>query len=240
MDWTKLTDDPINEDAREQVKKAILSKRKIIDDCSMMDYVVNRIKGKRVLDIGMVEHAENAFSRPSWRHEIIKTNASYCLGIDILERLVNKLKARGYNVQCVDATSDFDIGDRFDVVFIGDVIEHVDNAVNLLKFSKRHLTKDGVILTSTPNPFSRKFIRQVRKNDTAIVNLDHVAWITPTMALEIGRRAGLDLSHYYLIKKAPGGVFSRFIKSFARRFEPTELPYPDFLYEFSLRPEETA
>ncbi len=232
MDWTKISDDPNNEKARELIKEAILSRRKIINDCGMLDYVVTRIQGKKVLDVGMVAHSENRLSQSNWRHEIIRKNANYCLGIDILEKLVNQLKENDYNVQCVDATSDFDIGDKFDIVFLGDVIEHVDNPVKLLKFSKRHLTKDGVILASTPNPFSRKFIRQVRKNDTSIVNLDHIAWITPTMALEIGRRADLDLKHYFLIKKAPNDAISRLVKSFIRRFEPTELPYPDFLYEF--------
>jgi 2-polyprenyl-3-methyl-5-hydroxy-6-metoxy-1,4-benzoquinol methylase len=61
--------------------------------------------------------------------------------LDILAPLVEELRGRGFNVRCVDATSDADLGERFEIVFAGDVIEHVDNAVALLRFAGRHLAR---------------------------------------------------------------------------------------------------
>ena len=54
--------------------------------------------------------------------------------------------AKGFDFRHVDATSDVDLGDRFDRVFIGDVIEHVNDPVALLNFAKRHLQPNGRIL----------------------------------------------------------------------------------------------
>lgn len=234
MDWTKLTDDPNDRKARNLVLAELLAKRRICADRDMMDYVLERIQGKRVLDIGIISHAERYITQGNWRHEAVRNAAGYCLGIDILADLVEKLKASGYNVRVADATSEEYLGELFEVVFIGDVVEHVDNPVNLLKFAKRHLAPGGAILVSTPNPFSRKFYRRFRREGTCVVNLDHMAWITPTMAMEIARRAGLELRHYHLIKKTPSGLLSQALKRLAWKATPVEFSFPDFLYEFSL------
>ncbi len=234
MDWTKLTDDPNNSEARCKVLQELVQRRAIHTDVDLMDYLVRRIGGKRVLDIGVVSHTMDYVTRKGWRHAIVAQQAGYCLGLDILEEPVKKLCELGYNVRVADATSDADLGERFDVVFIGDVVEHVDNPVSLLKFAGRHLAVGGSILVATPNPFSRKFYRRFRREGTSVVNLDHVAWITPSMALEIGRRAGLELAHYHLVKKDPAEPVTRMFRRFARRFAPIEFSFPDFLYEFRL------
>lgn len=234
MDWTKLTDDPNNSTARQNVLQALVARRSIHTDVDLIDYLVQRIAGKRVLDIGVVSHTMDYVSKNNWRHAIVARHAKHCLGLDILEEPVRKLSELGYNVRVADATSDVDLGERFDIVFIGDVVEHVDNPVSLLKFAGRHLDVGGSILVATPNPFSRKFYRRFRREGTSVVNLDHVAWITPSMALEIGRRAGLELTNYHLVKKDPPHPVTRTFRRIARRFAPIEFSFPDFLYEFRL------
>lgn len=200
-DWTKITDDPNDPQAKKAIRDWLLDIRRLHTDTNLHDYIVGLAKGKRVLDIGVVSHSARYFEQPGWRHGAIRQVAAYCLGIDILEALVTELQARGFNVRCVDATSEIDIGERFDLVFIGDVIEHVNNPVLLLQFAARHLLPSGKIFAVTPNPFSRKFYRQFLRDGVPIVNLDHVSWITPTQALEIGRRAGVRLTAYHLVKK---------------------------------------
>ena len=232
MDWTRLTDDPNDGDVKRQVLAHLLAMRRIETHRDLTAFMVDRAKDRRVLDVGIVSHAENYFAKSSWRHQHIQQSAAYCLGIDILADLIDKLKISGYNVAAVDATSDLDLGECFDVVFIGDTIEHVDNPTALLRFAGRHLSPGGVVFASTPNPFSRKFIKRMRRDGTSLVNLDHMAWITPTMAMEIGRRAGLELVHYHLIKKDPDNPFVRGMRRLARKIVPIELSFPDFLYEF--------
>lgn len=232
FDWTRYSADPNHKGARADARRYLSEAQVLHTDCDLIGYVLGRAAGKRVLDIGVAEHAMNYLERDGWRHARIASVASYCLGLDILEPMVKELQQRGFNVRCADATGDQDLGERFDLVFIGDVLEHVNDAAALLRFAARHLAPGGRILASTPNPFSRKFIRQFQREGAMVVNLDHVAWITPTMALELARRAGMKLAAYHLIK--PIKPFDLWLKrNFSWRFAPAELSFPDYLYEFA-------
>lgn len=232
FDWTRLTDDPNDSESKRLVKRRLLAARQIHMDMDLTDYVLDASTGKRVLDIGVAAHAARYIRDPNWRHGKIHQVAAHCVGVDILESLVRDLQTQGYDVRCIDATSEADLGERFDLVFAGDVIEHVDNAVALLRFAKRHLAPGGRLLVATPNPFSRKFYRRFRQEGVAMINLDHVAWYTPTMALELGRRAGLALHAYHLIK--PIARWKRPLKRLGWRFVPPEYTFGDFLFEFRL------
>ncbi|MBI4755344.1 MAG: methyltransferase domain-containing protein [Betaproteobacteria bacterium] len=231
LDWTRLTDDPNNGPAKQAVLRHLLAARRVHTDRGLLEFVEALVDGRTVLDIGVVSHSARYFDQPDWRHGHVARRARRCVGVDILAPLVDELNARGFDVRCVDATSEADLGERFEVVFIGDVLEHVDNTVALLRFAARHLAPGGRIYATTPNPFSRKFFRRFRRDGTAIVNLDHMAWITPTQAMEIARRAGIALAGYHLIKKlSPAQAL---VKRIAWRFTPLEYSFPDFVYEFA-------
>ena len=226
LDWTTVSDDPNNRDAK--------ATQRVHTGNDLLGHIETLVRGKRVLDIGVVSHSARYFDLPDWRHGRIHKAARYCVGIDILEPLVNELNKRGFNVRCVDATSDADLGERFDVVFIGDVVEHVDNAVLLLRFAARHLAPGGSLYVTTPNPFSRKFFRQFKREGVMVVNLDHIAWITPTLAMELARRAGIALAAYHLVKRfSPVALMVK--RLIGWRLEPVEFSFPDYLYEFVRR-----
>ncbi|MFA5123982.1 class I SAM-dependent methyltransferase [Zavarzinia sp.] len=235
LDWTTVSDDPNNREAKAAVRAWLKAVQRIHVDCELMDYVEAMARGRRVLDIGMAAHAMRYVDQPQWRHGRIARAASHCLGIDILESLTAELGKRGFNVRCVDATSDIDLGERFDVIFAGDVVEHVDNVVRLLQFAARHLAPGGRLYVATPNPFSRKFFRQLKRDGVMVVNLDHIAWITPTQAMELARRAGIALAAYHLIKPI-SGISLAIKRTFGWRLEPAEFSFPDYLYEF-VRPD---
>lgn len=231
LDWTTVSDDPNNHDAKVAVRQWLKSAQRIHTDSDLLGHIERLVRGKRVLDIGMAAHAMRYVEQADWRHDRINKASSYCLGIDILESLIDQLSARGFNVRCIDATSDADLGERFDLVFIGDVIEHVDNAVLLLKFAARHLAPGGRLFVTTPNPFSRKFFRQFKRDGVIVVNLDHIAWITPTQAMELARRAGIALAACHLVKRfSPLALVLKRLVGW--RVEPVEFSFPDYLYEF--------
>lgn len=231
LDWSTLTDDPNNSDAKRAVRTYLEEIRQLHLDVDLIDFVLREVRGKRVLDIGIISHSSEYIERSDWRHDRIVKSSSYCLGIDILEELIEELKGRGYNVRCADATSDLFLGERFDVVFIGDVVEHVANPIALIGFAKRHLAPGGKIFISTPNPFSRKFVRKFMKQGVLVTNLDHLGWIIPVNMLELARRAGARLSAYHLTKRY--SPLSREIKRLGWRFQPVEYSFPDYLYELS-------
>ncbi|MCX7897680.1 MAG: class I SAM-dependent methyltransferase [Rhodocyclaceae bacterium] len=236
FDWTKVSDDPNHPTSRAAMRMLLPRLRQIHPDVDLTGYVERIVEGKRLLDIGVVSHSIRYFDDPGWRHGRLARAAVYCLGVDILAEPLRELARRGYHVRCVDATSDLDLGERFDFVFLGDVIEHVDNPVALLRFAARHLHSKGRVLAATPNPFSRKFVRQFRRQGVIVVNLDHLAWITPTMAYEIARRAGLEMTAYHLVKpfRRPKLALYQLIWRF--RLAPVEYSFPDYLYEFAPLP----
>lgn len=230
LDWTTVSDDPNSAAAKAAVREWLARARRLHLDCDVLGFAEKLVRGKRVLDIGVVSHSARYFDQAGWRHGRIARAAAYCLGLDILAPLVEELRTRGFNVRCMDATSDEDLGERFEIVFAGDVIEHVDNAVALLRFAGRHLAPGGRLYVTTPNPFSRKFYRQFRREGVMVTNLDHVAWISPTMALELGRRAGVRLEAYHLPKPYEG--LNRALHELLWRFTPAEYAFPEFIYEF--------
>ncbi len=234
LDWTTVSDDPNNREAKAAVRAWLKTARQVHTDRDLLAHIESLVRGKRVLDIGVVSHSARYFDLPDWRHGLIHRAAAYCVGIDILEPLVAELNTRGFNVRCVDATSEADLGERFDLVFIGDVVEHVDNAVLLLKFAARHLAPGGRLFVTTPNPFSRKFFRQFKREGVMVVNLDHIAWITPTLAMELARRAGIALAGYHLVKRfSPAALLLK--RLIGWRLDPVEFSFPDYLYEFVRR-----
>jgi SAM-dependent methyltransferase len=230
VDWTTLTDDPNNGPAKKAVRDYLLGVRRVHTGVELIDFIESLADGKSVLDIGVVSHSARYFEQPDWRHGRIAKRAKRCVGVDILEPLVKELNARGFNVVVADATSGADLGERFELVFIGDVLEHVDNTSALLRFAARHLAPGGRVFATTPNPFSRKFYRRFRRDGTSIVNLDHLCWITPTQALEIARRAGIQLAAYHLVKRYSPAALA--LRRLAWRFRPLEWSFPDFVYEF--------
>jgi 2-polyprenyl-3-methyl-5-hydroxy-6-metoxy-1,4-benzoquinol methylase len=90
-------------------------------------------------------------------------------------------------------------------VFAGDVIEHVNDPVALLRFAKRHLRADGAILLTTPNPFAPRFRQHRARRGTRYVmaNLEHTRWVSISNMHELAWRAGLELSalRWPLLKK---------------------------------------
>jgi 2-polyprenyl-3-methyl-5-hydroxy-6-metoxy-1,4-benzoquinol methylase len=230
-DWTRFSDDPNNAQAKAAVRDYLLGVRQVHTDTDLLAFIESLVAGKSVLDIGVAEHSARYIERPNWRHGRIAALASRCVGIDVLKDLVEELKARGFNVVCMDATSDGDLGERFEVAFIGDVLEHVSDATRLLQFAARHLLPGGRVYASTPNPFSRKFYKRLRRDGTVIANLDHVAWITPTQAMEIARRAGRRLAAYHLVKRYSATQLA--VHRISWRFTPLEWSFPDFVYEFA-------
>jgi hypothetical protein len=127
IDWTSLTKNPVDPDVCEQLRSWLLDHRKAIPSNDYDDFLISLVRGKSVLDIGICEHTIERVKSTKWKHRLISNNAKKCLGVDIISDLVRELVAQGFNVVCEDATSEAYLGEEFDIVHIGDVIEHVSD-----------------------------------------------------------------------------------------------------------------
>lgn len=199
VDWTTLNRNPVSEEVRAYLLE-FLRKKKAGRLLDFMSYLRSFVQGRTVLDIGVVEHDISHIHSAGWKHKHIRDWSASVVGIDILAEEVALLQKMGFNVLKVDATSDVDLGMKFERITICEVIEHVDNPVNLMRFAGRHLQKDGRILVTTPNPYWFQFIWEAFRAGTLVDNAEHISWVSPSMAVEIGRRAGLELDEYWILR----------------------------------------
>ena len=235
LDWTK---DKENGCFSTEYGKRIydyLKKNRIVMNGTYYDYRDEEIKNKRVLDIGVCEHNIEHVDSADWKHDAISRLASYCVGVDIDKKLVDYLNQKGYNIKLADATSEEFLGEKFDIVLIGDVLEHVDNPRKLLEFAKRHLNEDGKIIATTPNPFFIVFFFTNFLKSPFMALLEHTCWITPTNAVELARRSGLAFHRYLFFKKSKFKGFKFSMQTILKMFLPCESVNSYYVYEFTLK-----
>lgn len=235
MNWRQVSSNPVSPKVHHYLLDQLKNLRKL-DNKRNISRLEEFVKNKKVLDIGVVEHDISHIESERWKHKKIKDWSRKVVGIDILEHEVALLNNIGYDVRVADATSDIYLGEQFERIVVGDVVEHVSDPVNLLKFCARHLTDDGLIVISTPNPFYWLFILRVLKEKVFIANAEHVSWITPTMALELSIRADLKLCSYYSEIIPPRSLFKKLVKAL---FSPIvshdcDIYAASYVYVFSL------
>lgn len=107
-------------------------------------------------------------------HGLIAEQCSDLVGIDLDETAVEMLRAKGHDIRVGDAR-DFDLGRKFEVVFAGEVIEHIDDVRGFLQSVRRHLLPGGRLVLTTPNAFYfANFI--YRLGGHARVHPEHTCW----------------------------------------------------------------
>ncbi|MDP2929458.1 MAG: class I SAM-dependent methyltransferase [Candidatus Omnitrophota bacterium] len=131
--------------------------------------------GKDVLDVGGVgQNAEYNL----WRE--LKLCAKSLTGIDIMPS--NDKDIVTGNMET------YSFGRKFDVIILGDVIEHVDNQGLLLDNSKKHLRPDGVLIVTTPN--AKWFSVFKRTNPT------HLLWHEKSTLTAILKKHGFRMTYF--------------------------------------------
>lgn len=184
-DTRNLLGEKIAADAREFSSEIAWNDHKI-------RYVVERVAGKSVLDLGCVCHDPANYQSKFWLHRAIVERAAQTTGMDLSQSGVDFLQARGFNVHFGDAQS-FDVAGKFDVIVAGDLIEHLEDFSGFLKSCKRHLKPDGRIIISTPNPwYWRNVVKSILALEVAN-NPEHTCWLCPRTLRQLAARHGLEL-----------------------------------------------
>lgn len=85
--------------------------------------------------------------------EIIKKNNNKVLGIEISDNAIKKARAKGIEVFDIDLNSNWsnNVAEKFDVVFAGEIIEHIFDTDNFLKQVWQVLKPSGFLVITTPN-----------------------------------------------------------------------------------------
>ncbi|MHB0978202.1 MAG: class I SAM-dependent methyltransferase [Minisyncoccota bacterium] len=108
----------------------------------MLDYIAERRPEGKLLDVGCSSGQVMYWAR--------KRGLSPS-GVEINKRTADMARENGFPVfNGFLADADYPKGD-FDLIFLGDVIEHVNNPRKFIEEAKSFLKNDGLLVISTPN-----------------------------------------------------------------------------------------
>jgi predicted TPR repeat methyltransferase len=164
------------------------------------ELILSLCKNKKVLDVGCIDHSyKNALDQgDKWLHKQIKQTAKEVTGLDILLEDTIELNKHGFNIKSGNAEN-FHLGETFDVIVAGDLIEHLSNMGLFLKCVNEHMANDSVFVFTTPNPFSIEQSMLALFTNMIIVNPEHTCWLSPHVCWELIAREGLEIKGFYWI-----------------------------------------
>lgn len=185
------------------------------DHQDRFDRVRPYLEGRTVLDVG----AASGVDRSDWMHSLVAGATSDLVGIDVDEQRVARACARGFDVRVADAEG-FDLGRTFDVVWAGELIEHLSCPASFLDSARRHLDRGGSLVITTPNAFAvANFVYRVGGRPR--VNRGHVCWYDETTLDQLLARHGFRVVEVgYVPHRTPGrvrAVVARVIRSLLPR-----------------------
>lgn len=162
-------------------------------DDHKIKFMCEYARGKKVLDVGCVQHNPEQYRSPYWVHRALKEVATKLVGLDLYEDGVNHLTERGFDIRYGDA-QDFDLNDTFDVIVAGDIIEHLEDFHGFFACCKKHLSANGKLLISTPNPWFWHRIGAAAIIKRVPCNSEHTCWFCPTTLRQIASRHGFTVN----------------------------------------------
>ena len=172
-------------------------------------FIQEACRDKDVLDLGCIRHnAEFATKDPYWIHQKIKDVAKTVIGIDYLDKEVEKLKNLGYDIRFGDVTKPLPLTVQFDVIVAGDLIANLTNFEDFFKNCSQLLKNGGVLIISAPNPFFSDEFHYVSYKRNFLINPEQTCWIDPQSLSQLALRFGFQITetHYLINPWRLGGL----------------------------------
>lgn len=191
--WFDRSRDPNAPDALAD-RSEVLRRAKRVPVADRIAYLRELCRGRRVLDIGVVDHDASKRGGSRWLHRELASVATSCIGVDVLDEELARLEAEGYKVQHLDITREV-LDDTFDLVIAGEVLEHVGAPLAVFEHAGAMLDRDGRFVLTTPNPFALHRVWRGCRGD-ARDSVDHVAYYAPSNIVELAERSGLVLDSF--------------------------------------------
>jgi SAM-dependent methyltransferase len=156
-----------------------------------IDYLRSLVAHRRLLDVGVVEHGIENENTDTWLHRQLAEVATTSLGVDVLAEDVD----RGWNVICHDLCASPIPDAEFDIIVLGEVIEHLGSPQAMLENLCSMLAPEGRLVLTTPNPYMlHRTLHYLRGRFPDSV--DHVTLLSPPNIAELARRSGLRLDSW--------------------------------------------
>lgn len=130
-----------------------LPKLKVIK--SREQFLQEYVKGKTVLhggcaDAGMLEESKAA---QHFLHDILGKTAGKLVGVDVDKEGIEKMQRLGYKDVYFADLETWDYPGKFDVIVLGEIIEHIDNCGDFLNSVRKFCGPDTHVIFTTPNNY---------------------------------------------------------------------------------------
>lgn len=177
-------------------------------------------KNDTVLDIGFLGQGIKE-DDPNWPHSVLKRTAKKVYGLDL--ELPDAYRSDPHYREA--SAESFSFPASFDVIFAGDLIEHLSNPGLFLDAVKRHLAPGGRLILTTPNTFNLFNIAEKLTKYEPTVNPDHTFYFNQKVLRKLLEKNGMQAEafHYvysleYTHKESIKKKFLNFIYALLSRF----------------------
>jgi 2-polyprenyl-3-methyl-5-hydroxy-6-metoxy-1,4-benzoquinol methylase len=172
-------------------------------------FILDRCRGKRVLDIGCIDHPflEARLADGSWLHAKIVAVAREVVGVDSAERDMAAVRGRpdvGRMIVGDAERLDALALEPFEVVVAGEIMEHLNNPGLFLASAHTVLAAQGELVISVPNAFCLRRLLRIPSGYEK-VHPDHVAYYSHATLSRLLRRAGYQIESSAAYRLPPAG-----------------------------------
>lgn len=187
------------------------------------DYILESCKDKHILHFGFADapFTERRLTSNEILHMRLRQVTNSVFGADIDKKAIEQYRkaTKDKNNAHIDITKNIDPqlfnGQTFDVVLLGEIVEHLDNPVqalqNLKQIASKVCNKGSYLLITVPNAFN--FDGQVAAyHGYEIVHPDHLYYFSPVTLDMLLKRAGFTENEIFLYR-SPSDNLSRGISS---------------------------
>lgn len=191
----------------------------------LLDLLIN--KQQTVLDVGFWGQGKT-YESPTWPHKLLKDRAGDVYGIDLVYE-ESILESKDIHKYKKAAAENFKFDKKFDVVFAGDLIEHLVNPGLFLDNVKIHLSPGGKLIITTPNTFNLFVMAGKITRPEPPINSDHTFYFNQrTLEVLLGKCGfevesfgfmyTLDYTHTESYKKKILNGIYKFLSWFTPKF----------------------
>lgn len=213
--WSELTADPMDEMVIER-RQAHLAHARRLPVPDRATYLRTLASGRRVLDLGVVDHTSASDRNERWLHGQLAEVAGTLLGIDIVADEVALLQQKGFDVACMDVTAGELPDGTWDLIVAGELVEHLGSPGGLFDAAAALLDERGTFVLTSPNPYAPwRVVQNLRGRPHE--NADHCLLLSPWGIAELAERAGLRLRSFRGIAARPVGWKARCLDAAVRR-----------------------
>lgn len=166
---------------------------------SPFELICGMATGKSVLNVGAAGGVESYLPHQPeiWLHEKLRRAASTLLATDIDGERIAFAARHGYEIDYQDCET-MALDQRFDLIVLSDVIEHVNSPVVAVRNLAAHLAPGGKLVITTPNATAANVIFKTMFRTNPNVFYDHMTTYYPEHFQAMCDRLNLKLEAVHL------------------------------------------